>query len=260
MAKVNLEVGKDGVGIITLNDPDSLNAMSEAMASDFRAVVETLRPKAKDLCALILTGAGRAFSAGGDLKMLDGKRALSGEANRLLMLGFYDSFLSLRDLGVPLIAAINGAAVGAGLCVASACDIRLAATGAKLGFTFVRLGLHPGMGATYFLPKVIGHAHAAELLLTGRVVEADYALRIGLVSRVVAPDQVLPEARAIAAELREGGPEAIRQLLESIRNPQATLDQALQREALCQAVNYGGEEFAEGVKAVMEKRKANFRA
>jgi len=259
MAKVLLDIQPQRVAVISFNDPESLNAMSETMATDFRAVVETLRPKAKDLSAIILTGAGRAFSAGGDLKMLDGKRAISGEANRLLMLGFYDSFLSLRELSVPLIAAINGAAVGAGLCVASACDMRIAATGAKLGFTFVRLGLHPGMGATYFLPRVIGHAHAAELLLTGRVIDADYALRIGLVSKVVAPDQVLAEAQLIAAELNEGGPEAIRQLLESIRTPQATLEQALQREALCQAVNYRGEEFAEGVKAVMEKRKANFR-
>lgn len=259
MSKVLFELKKEGVGQITVNDPDSLNAMGEGMASEFATLVDGLKPRARGLAAIILTGSGKAFSAGGDLKMLDGKRALSGEENRLRMLGFYDSFLRIRDLGVPLIAAINGAAIGAGLCVASACDIRIAAKGSKLGFTFVRLGLHPGMGATYSLARVIGHAHAMELLLTGRVIEADEAYRIGLVSRVVAPENIMTDALSIADELAAGGPEAVRQLLETLRAPQGTLEQALQREAACQAVNYKSDEFAEGVRATIEKRKAIFR-
>jgi enoyl-CoA hydratase len=162
------------------------------------------------------------------------------------------------DLEIPVIAAINGAAIGAGLCVASACDIRIAAQEAKLGFTFTRIGLHPGMGATYFLPRVVGAAVARELLLTGRVVEAGEALRIGLVSKVVPANDVLSAAVTIAKEILECGPLCTRQLLQSLRTPLHTPSEALQREALCQAVNYAGSEFAEGINAIREKRRAKF--
>ena len=115
------------------------------------------------------------------------------------MIAFYRAWLSIRKLEVPTIAAVNGAAIGAGLCLALACDIRYAATGAKLGAPFVRLGMHAGMAGTYLLPNVVGEAHARDLLLTGRVVEADEALRLGLVSRVIEPEAFLDEV------LRDGG-------------------------------------------------------
>ena len=247
-----------GIGCITLNDPNNLNAMGEAMAAEFADLTKNLATKANTLRALILTGAGRAFSAGGNLEMLDKKRALGGEQNRLNMLKFYESFLGILNLGVPLIAAINGHAVGAGLCVASACDIRIAAVGAKMGFTFTRLGLHPGMGATYFLPRVIGHARAAELVLTGKLIEAGTALNIGLVSQVVPVDQCLPTAQSLATEISSCGPEATRQLLETLRSGPASLAASLEREAVCQGINYASTEFAEGVRAAIEKRAAKF--
>ena len=248
----------DGIAQITLNDPDSLNAMSEGMADEFRALVASIAKDPVRPRVIILTGAGRAFSAGGDLEMLKRKTTLSKSENEKLMLKFYESFLSILDLDIPLIAAINGHAIGAGLCVACACDIRIAASGAKLGFTFVKLGLHPGMGATYFLPDVLGAAAARELMLTGRVVEAAEAERLGLVSKTVPGDQVLNHAGEIAAEIASNGPLAVAQLVRSLRSPAQDLKSALAREALCQSENYKSAEFLEGVQAAIEKRKARF--
>lgn len=259
MTLVDYVGNQPGIGVITLNDPDRLNAMSESMAGEFSSLINTLRPQASKLKCLILTGAGKAFSAGGDLKMLEDKQKLSGEENRLRMLSFYDSFLSILDLGVPIIAAINGAAIGAGLCLASACDIRIAAAEAKLGFTFAKIGLHPGMGATFFLPKVVGIGAASELLLTGRVIDANRALELGLVSKVVPAADVAKEANGLAQEICACGPEAIRQLVESLRGSGGfSLQQALNREASCQAINYRSEEFKEGVRATIEKRAPKF--
>jgi len=244
------------VGTVTLHDPDSLNAMGEAMAQEAASLVRSLAKER--LRAIILTGAGRAFSAGGDLQMLQKKTAIGAEENRRLMLEFYNSFLSLRALGVPLVAALNGHAIGAGLCLACGCDIRLGSERAKFGFTFTRLGLHPGMGATYFVRQVIGHAAASELLLTGRVIDAQEAYRLGLISQIVKEGEVVAAAQRVVGEMLECGPEATKQLLESIRSPLPTLAEALNREATCQSVNYAGAEFREGVQAVIEKRKAKF--
>lgn len=258
MSLVIYEKLEAGISKIELNDPERLNAMSEAMSVEFKAVIESIAKAADKPKVLVLTGAGRAFSAGGDLEMLKKKIDISGEANRRLMLEYYHSFLGVLSLGIPIVVAINGHAVGAGLCLATACDIRVAATGAKLGFTFTRLGLHPGMGATYFLPRAIGASYARELLLTARVIDAQHAARIGLVSETVEPAEVMTRALAIAREILECGPQATAQLLESLRGGLEGLDTALQREALCQSVNYAGAEYREGVTATIEKRKANF--
>lgn len=257
MSKVLVETVEHIVKI-TLNDPDNLNAMGEEMAQEFSALVDQLRGKKRELRAIVLTGAGRAFSAGGNLEMLEQKTKLAGEENRLRMLNFYNSFLKITELNIPLIAAINGHAIGAGLCVASACDIRIAAEGAKLGFTFTKLGLHPGMGATYFLPRAIGVSAATELMITGRVIECPEALRLGLISRIVKPGTAVDEAMAIAREVTSCGPESVRQVLESMRQVPLSLAASLEREALAQSINYANAEFKEGVRAAIEKRKANF--
>jgi len=257
VALVLQSIDPNGVATLTLNDEANLNAMSDEMAAEFSAAVTALKG-AKELRAIILTGAGKAFSAGGHLSMLEGKRAKTPEQNRTGMLAFYNSFLCMRDLNVPLIAAINGAAVGAGLCVACACDFRVAADSTKLGFTFLKLGLHPGMGATYFVPRIIGRSMATELLVTGRVIAADEALRIGIVSRVVPAADVVKTARAIAEEILTCGPAATKQLLQTMRGDLSELTSALEREAACQSVNYASAEFAEGVAAVKEKRSPRF--
>ncbi len=260
MALVKLDYPEPKVAVITLNDPDNLNAMSEAMAGEFRAVTEQLaKQKSSELpVAIVLTGAGRAFSAGGDLKMLEAKTQLTPEENRRRMLEFYGSFLGILKLNVPLIAAINGHAVGAGLCVASACDVRIASNAAKLGVTFTKLGLHPGMGATYFLPRLLGTSLARELMITGKMLTADEALKIGLVSEIVKPEDLMPKVFALCKEISTCGPQSVRQLLESLRLESTDLSSALQREANCQSINYASDEFKEGVRAIIEKRAPNF--
>lgn len=257
MSLVTHTCNKKGIATLTLTDASSLNAMSEGMASEFAEAVRALA-KLPKLRAVILTGAGKAFSAGGHLAMLEQKQQLSAEDNRRGMLSFYASFLEMLQLKVPLIAAINGAAIGAGLCLACACDIRVASDDAKLGFTFLKLGLHPGMGATFLLPRIVGRSVATELLLTSRVISAHRAQELGLVSTVCSTDTLLTTAQAIADEILLGGPEASSQLLETMRGDLIELTTALEREALCQALNYGSAEFKEGLSAVREKRAARF--
>src|SRR3954467_13462507 len=175
-----------GVALLTLDNPDLRNAMSAEMTSSRVAAVAEL---AEDLSlrAVVVTGAGSAFCSGGNTSWIASEPDATVHQRRSRMLPFYRSWLSIRSLEVPTTAAVNGPAIGAGLCLALACDLRYAAAGAKLGAPFVKLGMHPGMAATFLLPNVVGAAHARDLLLTGRVVDADEALRLGLVSRVLEP-------------------------------------------------------------------------
>lgn len=256
--KVTFEELPGKIARIWFNDPDSLNAMSLAMAEEFRTLVNKLASRPDSFHAVILSGKGKAFSAGGDLQMLEAKTLLSLEENRSKMIEFYNSFLTIRNLKVPLIAAINGAAIGAGLCLASACDIRICVDSARLGFTFVKLGLHPGMGGTFFLPQVVGVSRARELLLTGRVIDAVEALRIGLVSETVSAEKIQERALQIAHEIAANGPQSVAQVLETLRYDNGALSDALQREAQCQALNYTSEQFKEGIRAVREKRAPQF--
>jgi enoyl-CoA hydratase/carnithine racemase len=258
VALVTSNRDSQGVVTITLSDEANLNAMSEEMATEFAAVISRLK-QSSDTSIVILTGSGKSFSAGGHLEMLDAKRQRTTEQNRLGMLAFYDSFLSILSLNVPIIAALQGAAVGAGLCLACACDVRIATSDSKLGFTFLKLGLHPGMGGTFLLPRVVGRTMATELLLTGRIISADEALRIGLVSRIVSREKLLEEANSIAREMLSCGPGSSAQLLQTMRADLANLPAALEHEAICQSDNYASAEFAEGISAIREKRTARFR-
>jgi len=257
VALVTSSIDNIGIVTITLTDEVNLNAMSEEMAAEFSATVTSLKASGTAR-VIILTGAGKSFSAGGHLDMLDKKRSLSADQNRSGMLAFYDSFLSILSLNVPIIAALQGAAVGAGLCLACACDIRIATSDAKLGFTFLKLGLHPGMGGTFLVPRGVGRSIATELLHTGRIISADDALRIGLVSKLSPRETLLEDARSIAREILSCGPDASKQLLETMRGDLAGLPAALEREAQCQSVNYASSEFAEGLSAVREKRAPIF--
>lgn len=177
----------DGVGIITLSDPKRLNALTVAMGEDFKKAVAELTLAVKDqkIRAVVVTGAGEAFSAGGDLKWLAERHTTSQFKNSTIMVDFYNRFLCIRDIGVPTIAAINGAAIGAGMCMTLGCDIRIAATNAKLGFTFTKLGIHPGMGSSLLLPRVVSQETASYLLLSGAVVSGEEAVRKGLVLEAV---------------------------------------------------------------------------
>src|SRR4051812_18175355 len=202
---LRLERPSDGVALLTLDNPDQRNAMSDAMTASWVAAVDELAVD-RSVRAVVVTGEGSAFCSGGNTSWIASEPDASVDHLRTRMIAFYRAWLAIRRLEVPTIAAVNGPAIGAGLCLALACDIRYAAAGAKLGVPFVKLGMHPGMAATYLLPNVVGAAHARELLLTGRVVDADEALRLGLVSRVLEPASFLEEALAIASGIAATAP------------------------------------------------------
>ena len=232
---------------------DMGNAVEEAVAS-----LRDLAPS--ELRAVILTGAGRAFSAGGDLNFLDARKSDNPTSNALVMRRFYSRFLSIRTLPVPVVACINGPAIGAGLCFAMASDVRVTHDAAKLGFTFVGLGLHPGMGGTHFLPNVCGAQAASRLLLTADVVSGAEAATIGLVAEshtdaASAHDAALSMARRIAQQ----SPLAVRATTRTLRAANDVgLDAALQREADAQAQSYASADYAEGLRALKEKRAPAF--
>lgn len=248
----------DGVALLVLDNPDQRNAMSDAMTASWVAAVDSLAAD-RSVRAVVVTGEGSAFCSGGDLSWLASEPDAGVDRLRERMLPFYCSWLAIRRLEVPTIAAINGPAIGAGLCVALACDLRYAAEGARMGAPFVKLGLHPGMAGTYLLPDVVGEAVARDLLLTGRLVEADEAARIGLVSRTFPTqtfrDDVLEVARGIAGT----APVASRLTTLALRQRHAGVDQALQWEALAQPVTMATEDLQEGIRAAKEKRRPEFR-
>lgn len=247
-----------GVVQLTLSDPATRNAMSEEMALQFEDSVKKLRDN-KLVRAVVLRGEGVSFSGGGHLDMLFNKTKISPEENKKLMMLFYRQFLSIVDLAVPTIAAINGHAVGAGLCLSLACDIRIACSEAKLGLNFVRIGLHPGMGATYFLEKIIGPAKATELLYCGRIITALEGEKIGLVNSCWSLDKFDAAVIETAQAISSSGPQAIRALKESLRVSRLrSLAECLEREAECQSKDYASAEFLEGITAAKEKREAKF--
>jgi enoyl-CoA hydratase len=172
---------------------------------------------------------------------------------------FYKLYLSVREVPFPTIAAINGTAIGAGLCVALGCDMRIAAKDAKLGLNFVRLGIHPGMGATWTLPRLVGPALAAELLFTGQLLEGEEAARIGLVNRAVPADEVLPTALTLARRIAESAPLPVRGTKQALaQSLDVSLDAQLGFEAEQQSRNYETRDLREGIDAVRDKRSPKF--
>jgi enoyl-CoA hydratase len=259
-----LESREDGVATLTFNDPERRNAMTQAMGEAFRAKVEAMLEDS-DLRALVITGGGSAFSAGGDLDMIAERaaEAHAGDARQSVgafMRSFYELFLSVRRLPFPTLAAINGHAIGAGLCVALACDIRYIAREAKVGLNFTKLGLHPGMGASWTLPRLVGPAHAAELLYTSRIVEGERAAEIGLANCCLPQADVLASTLAVAREIADCAPIATRSLKRGLAHSlEADLPAQLDFEAAAQAVNFESEDMLEGIAAARERRAAKFR-
>jgi enoyl-CoA hydratase/carnithine racemase len=214
---------------------------------------------AGDVRAVVVTGAGSAFCSGGDTSWVAGEPDASVDRLRSRMIAFYRAWLSIRRIEVPTNAAVNGPAIGAGLCLALACDLRYAAAGARLGVPFVRLGMHPGMAATYLLPDVVGAAHARDLLLTGRLVGADEALRLGLVNGVLPEERFLDGVLETAAQIAATAPIASRLTSVALRGGgHRDLEAALQWEALAQPVTLATADLQEGVRAAREKRRPRF--
>lgn len=257
---VQLERTDDGVAVLTLDDPERRNAMTETMGDD---LTDRCAELAEDdgVRAVVLTGAPPAFSAGGDLDMLEdlSRRAREeGFDATDHMRAFYRRFLAVRDLPQPVVAAINGHAIGAGLCVALACDLRIVAADAKVGLNFARLGLHPGMGGSWLLPRTLGEQQAKLWLYTGRLFSGLEAAADGLALEALPTAQVLGAARDLAAEIAAASPVVVRQLKSTMATLPADLDTALDREATAQSVNYASEDLVEGLAAGRARRAPSF--
>ena len=245
-----------GVATLTLNRPDALNALTVPMKQALLAAFRRLE-REKPIRAVVLTGAGRAFCAGQDLReRLEPDAAPLGVEVRER----YNPIIrAMRGLPKPIVGAINGVAAGAGASLAMACDLRVASETASFALAFGRVGLVPDSGATWFLPRLVGATRAAELALLNDPVSAADALRLGLVGRVVAADQLAAEAQAIAARLAAGAPKAMaltKRALEAAWTHD--LDAALEYEAHLQDLAGRTKDHAEGMAAFMEKRQPRF--
>jgi len=252
------------VAILTLNRPDSLNALgAEGDGDQVRAACDGVNADREIRCA-VLTGAGRAFSAGGDVKAmqarsgafsgsgLDIREAYRGNIHRIVR--------AIYGLEVPLVAAVNGPAIGLGCDVACMADIRIASDAARFGVTFLKLGLIPGDGGAWLLPRVIGMSRASELLYTGELIDAATAADWGLVSRVVPAANLLDEALALAQKIAAQPPQALRLAKSLLRAGQtASYDTVLEMSAAAQALAHHSEDHMEGVAALIEKRPPTFR-
>ena len=246
------------ITVITLDQPDNRNSMTPALLDGFAAAVARVRADREVRC-VVITGSGTCFSAGadlrGDLQRDDGSLQPYERSHAM-----YQPFLSVLDIEVPVIAALNGHAVGGGFGLALVCDIRIACQGARYGANFTRLGLHPGMAVSYLLPRLVGVSRAAELLFTGRLISGEEAARMGLASEAVAAGEVLPRAMALAGEIAASAPLAVRMTKRSLYQG---LDwqprQAALHEAFAQATTVATEDAQEGVAALLERREPVFR-
>ncbi len=255
---LRLERPRDGVALLTLDNPDQRNMMSEPMTASWVAAIDRLAADAT-VRVVVVTGEGSAFCSGGNTSWIASEPDASVDRLRTRMLAFYRAWLSIRKLEVPTIAAINGPAVGAGLCMALACDLRYSAAGARMSVPFVKLGMHAGMAATYLLPDVVGAAHARDLLLTGRAVEGDEALRLGLVSRVFSSDTFDSDVLDVAEGIAGTAPIASRYTKQALLAGHRDLEACLQFEALAQPATLTSQDLQEGIRAVREKRAPDFR-
>lgn len=257
----NLRVARTDQGVVTLllDHPERRNAMGEAMTESWVRAIADLRAD-RSVRAVVVTGAGDAFCSGGDTAWLSGLPDQSVNGLRDRMLAFYRSWLSIRELEVPTIAAVNGAAVGAGLCLALAADLCYTADEAKLTAPFTRLGMHSGMAATWLLPQAGGIGLAREMLLTGRVVTGAQAAAAGLVNRSFPREALLEEVARIAGAVADCAPIATRLTKVALASGgHASFDAAVQWEALAQPVTLATEDLREGLTAARERRAPAFR-
>jgi enoyl-CoA hydratase/carnithine racemase len=259
-----LIVDRDGdVETWTMNQPETRNAITDdAMIDAFVANADRV-DRDHGVRVVVITGAGKAFSSGGNVKDMAEGKGLFGHAAAVQRTAYRDGIQriprALAAVEVPLIAAVNGPAVGAGCDLALMCDLRVASTSAFFAESFVKLGLIPGDGGAYFLPRVIGAARAAEMSLTGDRVDAQTALAWGMVSQVVEPDDLLDAARSLAARVAANPPHAVRMTKQLLRESQGgTLDGVLELSAAMQAVAHQTRDHHEAVSAFLEKRTPTF--
>jgi 2-(1,2-epoxy-1,2-dihydrophenyl)acetyl-CoA isomerase len=249
------------IATITLNRPERLNALSYALKDELLQALDAVGHD-DAVRVVLLTGAGRGFCAGADLQDVL-RRSLGMDPvtrEREAVRGFNELVRVMRQMEKPIIAAVNGVAVGGGCCLAMAADIRLAGPNAQFGMVFVRLGLSSAdMGGTFLLPRLVGLAHASELLLTGEIIGAERAERIGLVNRLLTQDELIPTARQYAERLAAGPPIALAATKRAL-NQSLGVDfaQHLDYEAYVQSTCMLTDDHREGVEAFLSKRQAQF--
>jgi 2-(1,2-epoxy-1,2-dihydrophenyl)acetyl-CoA isomerase len=250
-----LQAVSDGVLTLTLNRPDVLNAMTPPLLDELTAALREAAA-GTDVRAVVITGAGRGFCSGQDLRAASREGAFS--VGEILRDHYAPAIRVIRSMDQPVIAAVNGVAAGAGFSLALACDLRIAAESASFVQAFVRIGLIPDLASTYFLPRLVGPARAAELTMLGESVDAARALELGIVNRVVPDAELAASAHELAARLARG-PRSIaltkRALEVSGRNDleaQLAVEEELQTEAV------GTADFIEGISAFLQKRPATF--
>lgn len=253
----------DRVATVTLNRPDNRNSMTPDVLAGLADAVSRLRADTELRCAIV-TGRGSSFCAGADFKSRSGPGTPPDpDAPHLApherSYATYAPFLSLLDVEIPVIAAMQGHAIGGGFGLALVCDLRIANREARYGSNFVRLGLSPGMATTYLLPRLVGLPRALELVLTGRIVTGAQAAELGLANDAVAPEAVLTRARALAHEIATAAPQAVRWTKRLVYagvgwDPR----QAARAEALYQSRSFETDDFREGVAALLGKREPKF--
>ena len=252
---------KDHIALITLNRPDNRNSMTDDVLEGLRDAVGAARSDPEVRC-VIVTGRGSSFCAGADFKsgVQRSDSPVGYESPHERSLAMYRPFLSILDVEVPTIAAMQGHAIGGGLGLAIVCDMRVANQTAKYGANFVRLGLHPGMATTYILPRLVGLPRATELLLTGRIFSGLEAAEIGLANYAVPGDQVLERARELAEEVASAAPIAVRWTKKSIYRGAAWDPRGpAELEAHAQSRTLETEDSKEGIRALLEKRPPEFK-
>jgi 2-(1,2-epoxy-1,2-dihydrophenyl)acetyl-CoA isomerase len=257
-----LIVDRDGaVATVRLNNPAKLNALSDTLTRELVDALAVLKDD-QEVRAVVLTGEGRGFCSGADLGGMEQEYRGGGRARPTDLLddGYAKIVRLIVDSPKPVIAAVNGVAAGAGLSLALACDLRLASDAATFSMAFVRIGLVPDSGASYFLPRIVGAAAALELSITGERIDAERALRIGLVSRVVPAESMPGEAATLAAELAALPTMAIGLIKQLLRDAASlSLEQALALESRVQDEATQTEDHREGVLAFLDKRPPDFR-
>ena len=254
----------DGVATLTLNNPELRNPISDIEMVD--ALTGALENIGRDFSvrAAILTGAGKGFSSGGNLNKMGQPGELGGGASADIPAGYRYGIqripLAFQALEVPIIAAVNGAAIGAGCDLACMCDIRIAAESARFAESFIKLALIPGDGGAWFLPRIVGISKASEMAFTGDPIDAQEALECGLVSRVVPDDMLLATARALALRIAANPPHALRMTKRLVTQArEQRLDQHLEAAAMAQALAHSTADHKEAIAAFHEKRKPVFR-
>lgn len=244
--------------VVELADHDRRNMMGLEMTAAWDRLMRGIAADT-EVRAVLLTGQGSAFSSGGNTSWIGADSHQPVSLLRERMLSYYRTWLAIRELPVPTIAAINGPAIGAGAALALACDIRWAGASASMALPFLRMGMHPGMLSTYLLTEVGGVAVARDLLFTGRRIDAAEMRDLGLVSRIVADEELAAEAEAGARQIAEGAPIAVRLTKVALRDGgPADWTAATQWEGLAQAVTLASEDLAEGLSALREKRPPHF--